>query len=138
MNCSGGYANCFFASSPGMPWQHGRRQLGWYISATLRKQFPYLTKQFILSLGRYRASAESKQDVRSVLRVSQSVSQSAKATAVTEGTGREVRAMRARIEAAAAEQRAEITRSKIEVMSSVAVRPSVRCSLLLLRCADSL
>ena len=37
-----------------MPWQHGRRQLGWYISATLRKQFPNLTKQFILSLGRLR------------------------------------------------------------------------------------
>ena len=51
MNCSGGYGNCFFASSPGLPWQHGRRQLGWYISATLRKQFPNLTKQFILSLG---------------------------------------------------------------------------------------
>ena len=43
--------NSFFASSPGLPGQHGRRQLGWYISATLRKQFPNLTKQFILSLG---------------------------------------------------------------------------------------
>ena len=46
--------NSFFASSPGLPWQHGRRQLGWYITATLRKQFPNLTKQFILSLGRLR------------------------------------------------------------------------------------
>jgi len=51
MNCSEGYANCFFASSPGLPWQHGRRQLGWYIRATLRKQFPNLTEQFILSHG---------------------------------------------------------------------------------------
>ena len=62
MNCSGGYANCFFASSPGLPWQHGRRQLGWYISATLRKQFPNLTKQFILSLGIFNADMDSNKN----------------------------------------------------------------------------
>ena len=51
MNCCGGLDNSLFASSPGLPWQHGRRQLGWYISATLRKHFSNLTIQFILSLG---------------------------------------------------------------------------------------
>ena len=40
----------FFASSPGLPWQHGRRQLSVH-------QFPNLTKQLILSLGIILASA---------------------------------------------------------------------------------
>ena len=33
-----------------MPWQHDTRQQGWYFSGTLRKQFPNLIVQFILSL----------------------------------------------------------------------------------------
>ena len=37
-------------SSPSLPCQHGKRQQGWYNSGTLRKLFPNLTVQFILSL----------------------------------------------------------------------------------------
>ena len=38
----------FFASSPSLPWQHGRSQQGWYIRETLTKQFTKPTPQFIL------------------------------------------------------------------------------------------
>ena len=36
-----------------MLWHHGTRQQGWHISGTLRKQFPYFTVQFILSLSKF-------------------------------------------------------------------------------------
>ena len=48
MNCGVGLVNCFFVSSPSLPWQHGRRQQGWYIRGTLIKQFTKPTPQFIL------------------------------------------------------------------------------------------
>ena len=38
-------------SSPSLPWWYGSRQQGWHTSGTLRKQFPNLTVQFILSLS---------------------------------------------------------------------------------------
>ena len=53
MNCGVGLVNCFFVSSPSLPWQHGRRQQGWYIRGTLKKQFTKPTPQLIL--GRSRA-----------------------------------------------------------------------------------
>ena len=31
-------------SSPSLPWQHGTRQEGWYISGTMRKLPPNITK----------------------------------------------------------------------------------------------
>ena len=48
MNCGVGLVNCFFVSSPSLPWQHGRRQQGWYIRGTLKKQFTKPTPQLIL------------------------------------------------------------------------------------------
>ena len=48
MNCGVGLANCFFVSSPSLPWQHGRRQQGWYIRGTLKKQLTKPTPQLIL------------------------------------------------------------------------------------------
>ena len=47
------FCKLFFLSSPCLPWQPGRRQQGWYISGALRKQFPNLTVQFILSLSSF-------------------------------------------------------------------------------------
>ena len=44
-------------SSPSLPWQHGKRQLGWYINGTLRILLPNLIVLFILSLS----SSESRQ-----------------------------------------------------------------------------
>ena len=44
-------------SSPSLPWQYGTGQQGWYTSGTLRKQFPDLTVQFILSLSTALVSA---------------------------------------------------------------------------------
>ena len=49
-NCTVGYVNSFVIS-PSLPWQHGTRQQGWYMSGTMRKQFLNLTIQFILSLS---------------------------------------------------------------------------------------
>ena len=43
-----------FASSPNFPWQQSTRQQGWYSSGTLRKQFPNLTVQIILSPSSWR------------------------------------------------------------------------------------
>ena len=51
MNCFWDFVTWFFLSSPSLPWQPGTRQQGWYIRGTLRKQFPNLTVQFILSLS---------------------------------------------------------------------------------------
>ena len=48
MNCGVGLVNCFFVSSPSLPWQHGRRQQGWYIRGTRKKQFTKPTPQLIL------------------------------------------------------------------------------------------
>ena len=48
MTCTVGFVGCFFVSSPSLPWQHGRRQQGWYIRGTLIKQFTKPTPQFIL------------------------------------------------------------------------------------------
>ena len=48
MNCGVVLVNCFFVSSPSLPWQHGRRQQGWYIRGTLKKQFTKPTPQLIL------------------------------------------------------------------------------------------
>ena len=42
------FGKLFFASSPSLPWQHGRRQHGWYIRETLKKQFTKPTPQLIL------------------------------------------------------------------------------------------
>ena len=43
------FCKLLFVSSPSMPWQHGTKQQGWYISETQQKQFPNLTEHFILS-----------------------------------------------------------------------------------------
>ena len=51
------FCKLFFLSSPSLPWQPGTRQQGWYISGGLRKQFPNLTLQFILSLGIFNNSS---------------------------------------------------------------------------------
>ena len=48
MNCGVGLVNCFFVSSPSLHWQHGRRQQGWYIRGTRKKQFTKPTPQLIL------------------------------------------------------------------------------------------
>ena len=48
MNCGVGLVNCFFVSSPSLPWQHGRRQQGWFIRGTQKKQFTKPTPQLIL------------------------------------------------------------------------------------------
>ena len=45
------FCKLFLWVSPRLPWQHGTRQQGLYISGTLRKQFPNLTAQFILFLS---------------------------------------------------------------------------------------
>ena len=31
------FCELFFVSSPSLPWQHGTRQTGWYISGTLKR-----------------------------------------------------------------------------------------------------
>ena len=51
MNRTVGFVR-FFVTSSSLPWQLELRQQDWYISGTLRKQFPNLTVQFILSLRR--------------------------------------------------------------------------------------
>ena len=43
MNCGVGFENCLCGvSSQSLPWQHIERQLGWYISETLRNRLQNL------------------------------------------------------------------------------------------------
>ena len=51
MNCTVGFVSCFLCIPLASFGKNGTRQQGWYISGTLRKQFPNLTVQFILSLS---------------------------------------------------------------------------------------
>ena len=51
MNCTVGFVWCFLRVPLACPWQHGTGQQGWHTSGTLRKQFPNLTGQLMLSLS---------------------------------------------------------------------------------------